>query len=370
MKVLHLFDEIRFSGAEAMYANAASFCRKNDVQIVAVSTGKNLGDYHNVFIDNGIQCLHLPAVYGFNLFRFFAFAKEILNILRRENIDAMHIHRADLFFPGFLAWFFGIPCVKTQHNTFKNRWFTLPYGRLRRWLARNLWKVQFHSIGRSVYLNELIYYKNPSIQINNWYDPNAFFPAKDAQEKFDLRKQLGVPDDAFVLVSVGACTYVKNHHDILYAISKIPQNNNFVYLHLGQGPTEQEEKDLAKSLGIESKVIFAGNRKNVRDYLVVSDVFVMPSKNEGLGNAALEAMACGIPVILFDTKGLRDLIPNADTGFLVRSDYNSLAEAIQICQEQPLIAKSKADRAMHLVKSEYFMEHSVSKIISLYYKKV
>ena len=119
-----------------------------------------------------------------------------------------------------------------------------------------------------------------------------------------LRHQLGIPKDKYVIISTGGCSAIKNHHDILQAITLLPNSENILYLHLGSGKTEKEEIELVKSLDIADKVHFLGNKDNVRDYLITSDLYLMPSLFEGLAIAALEAMACGIPSILYDVNGL------------------------------------------------------------------
>src|SRR5690606_33415856 len=107
----------------------------------------------------------------------------------------------------------------------------------------------------------------------------------------------------------------------------------------GKGKTECEEKQLSEDLGINGLVRFEGNKDNVRDYLLASDVFVMPSKFEGLGNSCLEAMACGIPVILYNVVGLRDLISNNDNGFLIEPNPQELANKIVLYSDNPQLRK-------------------------------
>src|SRR6202000_592162 len=113
------------------------------------------------------------------------------------------------------------------------------------------------------------------------------------------------------------------------------QGRNCFYLHLGSGKTEMEEKQLADSLQLTGSVSFAGNKLNVREYIVASDVFVMPSRCEGLSIASIEAMACGIPGILYNSPGLVDMIKNDDNGFLVEPDPANIAGKIIVFMDNP-----------------------------------
>lgn len=368
MKVLHIFNEIKHSGAEIMYAKAASFFQKNGIELHAISTGNSIGDFNQTFIDKGIKTYHLPfpgkrfsvikrLLYFFNFYKF----------IKLHQIDVLHIHRNDIFTLGLVAKVAGVPTLKTMHSVFKNRWLTRPYAILKRWKARNFYRITFQSIGESVYSNELSYYKNPSVKINNWYDATSFYPAINQNEKQEIKQQLGLSLDSFVIISVGGCSHIKNHHDIIKAIALLPNTLNVQYIHLGTGVTENEEKQLAKSLGVYDKIYFWGNKNNVRDYIIAADVFVMSSKHEGLGNAALEAMASGLPSVLYNSPGLKDLINNDDNGFLIEPSYELIAQKILEYKNHPGLKYEKAKSAMIFVNQNFSLKKNVQKIINLYH---
>ncbi len=370
MKVAHLFNEINFSGAEIMYAQAAPLFLKQGFKLIAISTGKNIGNYVEQYTEANYTVEHQPLPVGrFNFINFAKYYIKFYHYLKQESIKVIHIHRSDLIMFGIVAWFANVRCIKTQHSTFKNRWFTLHYAITWRFLLRKLFKVTFHTIGESVYLNELNYYKNPSIRINNWFDKSKFYPALDIEEKKRLRLSLNLPDNAFILVSTGGCSVVKNHHDIIRALAKVKDKVDCIYLHLGQGGTEKEEKKLANELGVIKNIKFLGNKDNVRDYLVASNLYIMPSQFEGLGNAALEAMACQLPCVLYNAPGLRDLINNNNNGWLIESDYNLIAEHILDVASNSDSAIAKAKNAFDSVNENYSMTISVQKMIDLYHYK-
>ena len=366
MKILHLFNEIKFSGAEIMYAQAAPLFQKEGCELIAFSTGLSLGDFAPVFEENNISLFHKPIIFKEISFKGFKYYLNLYRFLKEENINVLHIHRSNLIIAGIVAKLANVRCIKTQHNTFRNRWFTLPYAITWRFILRKVFSVTFQTIGESVYLNELNYYKNPSVKINNWFDEKKFYPAKDSQEKINLRQQLTIPQDAFVIISTGGCSHIKNHHDIIKALALVKNKINVLYLHLGQGVTETEEKQLAQEFGISQNIRFLGNQINVRDYLVAADVYLMTSKFEGLGNAALEAMACKLPCVLYNVAGLRDLIKNDDNGFLIESDYHLLAEKILEVQSNPVCAQTKANDAYAFANKESSINVNVQKIIKLY----
>jgi glycosyltransferase involved in cell wall biosynthesis len=366
MRILHLFNEIRFSGAEIMYANAAPIFHTEGLEQLAFSTGESIGSFGPELEKVGFIIYHKPINFNPVSLRGYKFYKEFFNFLKNEHIDVLHIHRSNLYFVAIIAWLAGVRCVKTQHSTFRNRWFTLPYSILRRSVLRSLCKVTFQTIGESVYHNELKYYKNPSVRVNNWFDDKKFYPAQTEVERLEQRDKLSIPHDTFVIISMGSCSSNKNHFDIIKALALVKSKINCVYIHLGHGHTEPEEKELAKELGVSNFIYFLGNRVNVRDYLIAADLFVMTSKFEGLGNAALEAMACKLPSIFYDAPGLRDLIKNDNNGFLIAPNHELLAEKIIYYQQNPSIAKQKAENAHCFVNKEFSMDVNVRKIFSLY----
>ena len=246
MKVLHLFNEINFSGAEIMYANAASLFQSKGIQMVAFSTGKNYGSFVSEFEKNNIKTYHKhissskiisPSCILY-YFRFYKF-------LKREEITVLHIHRNDLYLVALCSKIAGVRTIKTMHSVFKNRRSTYIFGYLQRMIARDFLKVFSQSIGKSVYENELFYYKNPTILINNWYDFRRFYKAKDDNERKLSRNKLAIKEDTFVIISVGNCTENKNHSDIIRALSIVNKKFDCIYLHLGTGACEVSERKIA-----------------------------------------------------------------------------------------------------------------------------
>ncbi|NBB31849.1 glycosyltransferase family 4 protein [Cellulophaga sp. BC115SP] len=365
MKILHIFNEIKYSGAEIMYASAAEIFQHEGVELYALAIGNSLGEYAIEFEKNGIAVFHKPIPSSYLNFKLVSYVLDILSFIKIHKIDIIHIHRANAkFIFSVIAKFAGVKSLYTVHNVFKNRFFTWPKAYLERKIAKKVFGLVIQSIGQSVFENELKYYKNPTIRINNWYDNKKFFMPNSIIEKIKMRESLSIPQDNFVIISTGGCSKIKNHSAILYAISAINEKQNITYLHLGCGVELSYEKELAEKLGLNSNVVFLGNKTNVRDYLIVSDVFVMPSLYEGLGIAALESMACGIPSILYNVDGLRDLHFKDD--FIIESNIDLLTEMLEWIMKNPTEAQKIAIRGNDFVNSEYSIAKNVASIFKLY----
>lgn len=127
---------------------------------------------------------------------------------------------------------------------------------------------------------------------------------------------MGIPLTATVLLSVGEINKNKNHAICIKALAKLHLSNVY-YVICGSGPLLQRNQQLARQLGIAQQVIFAGYRQDVADFYKMADLFLFPSRREGLSLALMEAMANGLSVICSDIRGNRDLIQNQRGGCLV-----------------------------------------------------
>ena len=227
----------------------------------------------------------------------------------------------------------------------------------------------FQTISDSVFTNELNHYHNLTTLIYNWYGSNRFFPAKE-EEKEEVRKQLDITPNALVLISVGGCSTIKRHTDIIKALPEIIQKHpDAVYLHLGDGKTLKEEKELAQQLNVSSHIRFCGNQSDIRKYLIASDIYLMTSKFEGISLTTIEAMACCIPTILYDVAGLHDFNQEQECSILIKEDYHLLAHTVLSLFNDPAKRQSITDNGVKLVHRKYDMQTNATKIFKLYTKR-
>ena len=141
------------------------------------------------------------------------------------------------------------------------------------------------------------------------------------------RREIGVPEDAFLLMSVGELNENKNHQVIVKAIAKLA-DPSVHYAIAGVGDKKDELTELAKSLGIAEQLHLLGYRRDVPELNTSADAFCFPSLREGLPVAPMEAMACGLPIICSKIRGNVD-VADSEYGVLVsHDDVDGFAEAI------------------------------------------
>lgn len=176
-------------------------------------------------------------------------------------------------------------------------------------------------------------------------------------DREDKRKEIGVPEDAFVLLSVGELNKNKNHETIIKAIAKL-HNSNIHYLICGQGPLEDYFKKMIEKLKLQNQVHLLGFRSDIDEICKTADVFAFPSKREGLGLAALEAMASGLPLITSNVHGIVDYSKNGETGFSCKpNDVDAYSKSIEV-----LINDENMRKTMGVFNSERVKEFDINKI--------
>jgi len=366
MKILHIFNELKFSGAEIMYVAAAEKFAKLGGELYAVSTSDKIGEYKFYFIKAGYTLYHWPYQ-KLSIRKKWDYYAKVIRFIKDHDIDVLHVHRPDMKLGmAYCAWRCGIKSVYTLHNVFPTRWFSYPYHVWLRWCCQKVFHQIHHSISDSVYEREKYFFHNKTVKIYNWYNNKNFYPASSAEKEF-VRNQLNIPHDAFVVISVGGCSKIKRHEDVILAVSEVKKIiPNILYLHLGEGNTTIEEKKLSIELGIEDNVLFEGNKEDVRKYLVISDIYVMTSVFEGISLTSIEAMACGIPAILYNVPGLRDFNKEKMCSLLIDESPQILAESIITLKNDEALKKEIVANAQEFVLENYDMATNARKIFELY----
>lgn len=367
MKVLHVFNELKFSGAEIMYVDSASIFKNLGCKLSVLSTSENMGEYAETFKNEGFGLFHIPYFNRKNIFHKIKFGFKFLRLVRDNHFKVIHIHSNRLFWlASIVAWLSGVKSIYTFHNNF---YFSgLPYyvQLIKRWSAKVIFKCKFHSISDSVYENELLYFRNHTNKIYNWYNNKRFYPAEKV-EREKIRKELGISDKSLVIISIGGCSEIKRHSEIIQAIPHIlGEVKDVLYLHLGKGEIENNEINLVKKLKIDNKVRFCGNQKNVRKFLVASDIYIMPSRYEGIPLTTIEAMACKIPAILYNVPGLKDFNKNGENSMLIPEDYHAIAKSVLTMYSNPKNFSSMIENAKTFVDNNFLMENNAKKIFDLY----
>jgi sugar transferase (PEP-CTERM/EpsH1 system associated) len=182
---------------------------------------------------------------------------------------------------------------------------------LRRWLIATV-RIPAHKV----------------VTIHNGVDTSRFCPGDSAE----AREALGLPIAAAVVGTIGRLDPVKNHAGLITAFSGLAGSEARPILAIvGEGPSRSALESEIRQRGLSDRVRLLGERRDVPTLLRALDVFVLPSRAEGMSNTILEAMATGLPVIATDVGGNPELVEPDVTGRLVPSgDPNALEAALRV----------------------------------------
>lgn len=182
------------------------------------------------------------------------------------------------------------------------------------------------------------------------------------------RRELALPEGAFHVVSVGELNENKNHKAVIRAIARLG-GNDIYYSICGSGPLEIQLQEEIKALGLQQRVRLLGYRTDVAEVLQSADCFAFPSKREGLGIAAIEALACEVPMIAADNRGTREYVRDGGNGIMC--DANSeqdFANAICRLKESVSLRRQLAEGCRQT--AERFSIEATDKIMRRIYGEV
>jgi L-malate glycosyltransferase len=158
--------------------------------------------------------------------------------------------------------------------------------------------------------------------------PNFIDPAHYDRDRYPCRKQAFLETGEKLVMHVSNFRPVKRVRDVVRIFAGIAREVPARLALVGDGPDRPEAADEAQRLGVADRVIFLGKQESVAELLACADLFLLPSESESFGLAALEAMACGVPVIASDAGGIPEVVDHGVTGFLAPiGDVEAMADA-------------------------------------------
>ncbi|HEY0740170.1 MAG TPA: glycosyltransferase family 4 protein [Chryseosolibacter sp.] len=193
------------------------------------------------------------------------------------------------------------------------------------------------------------------------------FKTLDRQARTHKRKQLDIPEDAFVVLYVAEFIDRKNHAFLLRNVSALKKRiPNLLILLAGRGELLNKSMELAATLRLTDEVRFLGWRNDVPDLAAVSDVGISTSKQEGLGLGLAEEMLCSVPVVATEDRGHREMIEHGVNGFMfAQEDDQSFISCITALYEDNNLRERFGVNAYHKAL-EFRIENSLHDMGNIY----
>jgi glycosyltransferase involved in cell wall biosynthesis len=207
------------------------------------------------------------------------------------------------------------------------------------------------------------YPKGKVVTIRNGVDLKSFGKAEDKSSL--LGKCCMTGEREVLIVCVARLTRQKRIDLLLDALSAI-RNGAVPWrcLVLGGGPLEMVLREKSAGLSLDNRVFFLGQVEDPRPHLQAADLFVLTSEKEGLPLALLEAMACGLPCIVTDVGGNREVITNGENGFLIPfGDHRHFAHQLEELIADPVQRRVVGEKANETVRKLHDLEACVDRII-------
>ncbi len=363
MKVAHLVIGGEVGGGQlvALRLARAARARGDEAVVVSPSPGRFLG----LAKREGLPVRVLPLGRSFDL----RAVRRLKRLLERERADLLHTH---VMLPGnVIARLAGraakIPVVSHMHNdnTFRdNRAVRAAQRLLDNATARLCARIVAVSDDTRRSLERQGYPPGSIVVVRNGVEPPGPRSGR-------LRAELGLPAEVPVIGTVGRLSAAKGHEDLLAALASLSHSDAVAVLvgtdHEHGGAFRRHLEELAASLGVRDRVVFAGYRPDAAELIGDLDVFVLPSWIEGLPLTVLEAMAHGVPVVATRVGGVPEIVADGETGLLVPSrDVQALAGALGALLDDPGRARRLGEAGRERALRELSAEAMAAKVLALY----
>jgi N-acetyl-alpha-D-glucosaminyl L-malate synthase BshA len=297
-----------------------------------------------------------------------ALATKMATVADTENLDLLHVHYA---IPHSISAILAresikshrrLPVITTLHGTD----ITL-VGADRSYLPITKYALE-QSDGVTAISN---YLKEATIEhfafdrievIPNFVSPDEYKPKIDC----DLREYL-TPDGSLVLVHVSNFRPVKRPVDCVEIFARVLKKTKARLVMVGDGSERTNCIHRARCLGVADQCIFVGKQARIVDYLCASDILLLPSEQESFGLAALEAMACELPIIASRVGGLPEVVDDGETGFLSPvGDVDKMADDTVRLLTDKKLRRQMGRRARESAISRYSTDKIIPQYIEFY----
>jgi glycosyltransferase involved in cell wall biosynthesis len=267
--------------------------------------------------------------------------RALLRLFRAERPDLVHAHMP---ISGFLArmaaWWVGVPRIAYTGHGF---WFNFPgswprsvVGFAMEWLAARVTGTFLTVSEAEAHDARRLRIHRGAIAVGNGRDPARFRPDPAARRR--VRAALGAPDHRVVVLAVSRLVWHKGYPELAAAMRMVPDAALWV---AGERLTSDRGPDmtaLLRDAGLGARLRLLGHRDDVAELMAAADLFVLPSRFEGLPMSVIEAMLTGLPVIAANVRGPAEQVVPEVTGLLVPpGDAPALAAALQRLAADPAL---------------------------------
>ena len=341
MKILQVIPYFCFGGAETMCENLTHALISMGHEVTVVSLYQERTPIARRMEDSGVKILYLDKKLGLDL----SMIPKLMKIMRQIKPDVVHTHLDVIKYTVAAAKLSGIKrCVHTVHNVAHEE----AEGRLQKIVNTVYFKLGWSvpvALSPEVRRTIVSFYGLEETKV-----PMIYNGVNLAQ--CHIKEDYSLSEPA-VLLHIGRFNEQKNHAGLLDAFSMIVKIHPDCILKLiGDGDLQKKMEAYAEELGIREKVSFLGSQTDVYPFLKAADVFLLPSKFEGMPMTIIEAMGTGLPVVASAVGGVPDMLEDRISGMLVPCEPAAVAEVVCRLLDSETLRKTLGSNA--LVSSKQF----------------
>jgi glycosyltransferase involved in cell wall biosynthesis len=201
--------------------------------------------------------------------------------------------------------------------------------------------------------------------IPNGADLEIFTPTNRELYRDNVRMHLGMSPSDFVLVFSGG-DWRRKGVDLLFEAIRLIDDPTVKLLVVGHDRSDCDLRGLPEKLGIDSRVVFAGFRSDVERYYAAGDLFVFPTSYEAFSLASIEAAASGLPVLISDVSGAKELVGDQRSGAIIRRDPAEIARTVLDYRSTPSKLLTSSFAARLQVETEFNWDTITQRTLALY----
>ncbi|MGO5306765.1 glycosyltransferase family 1 protein [Agathobacter sp. LCP21S3_B2] len=296
IRVLQCVNDMHRAGLETMLMNYYRNLDRTKIQFDFLTHRPCKSDYDDEIVKLGGKVYYAPRLYPQNYIKYFKWMKIFFENHQEYKIIHSHID-AMSYLPLKAAKIAGVPIrIAHSHSTSIDRDFKYPLKQIYRNRLQNVLTDEF-ACGKNA--GEFLFKNDNFIIIPNAIEADKFY--YNDSIRLDVRKELEIPRETFVVGHVGRISYPKNHKFLIDIFKEFHGlNHNSVLLIVGTGELEEEIINYANKSGVRDSIIFLGNRDDTDRLYQAFDVFVLPSLFEGVPLVGIEAQFAGLPCFFSD----------------------------------------------------------------------
>ena len=327
-KILFLITSLDFGGAEMILRDLAMGLDRDKLDPVVVSI-KPLGDLAKPLLDAGYKVHSLDQKGKFNPLVLWRLVKVVKQ--ERPNLVNAHLYHAVVLARCLKVFWPRLPIISTLHNEYQG-------GRRRERILRysDFLSEATTTISKkisAIMVERGVVPKDKVKTLYNGVDFDRFFKESGSLSEDDFKKEVPLEAGERLIVAWGRCVPAKGFDLLIRSLRVLrDQGIKVSALIIGQGPEYESLKVLVSNLELEKYVFLAGYKENskISAYLKYADLFVAPSRWEGMPVVIIEAMAARLPVAAVGVGGTPELVIDGQTGILIdHSEKRAIAEGIK-----------------------------------------